>query len=167
MVPSDGNVVVFLTDKPIEFTGVSAVNVTLRELVLVEADSDGDGDVVPMDMPLGEGSTINLLDFQDGNVVLIGIAGVPAGDYRKLRMLIDHAELVRDDDGDDTTPEITELIKVPPGKIDVPVAFRISGGEEVSITLDFDAELSVHVNTTSGQHPYILRPVINTGISQR
>jgi hypothetical protein len=41
------------------------------------------------------------------------------------------------------------------------VVFSVSGGEETDITLDFDAELSVHVNSTPGQHPYILRPVIN------
>jgi hypothetical protein len=165
--PSTGDVNVFLTDAPIDFTGVSAVNVTLSELTLIGGDELPDGDALDMDMNLGEGATINLLDYQDGEVVLLGAGTVPQGDYRRIRMSIDHAELVRDDDGDEATPEITELIEVPSDKVDVPVVFYVSGGEEVDVTLDFDAELSVQVNTTSGQHPYLLRPVINAGVTPR
>lgn len=165
--PSTGNVNVFLTDAPIDFTGVSAVNVTLSGLTLIGGGSVPDGDAVDMDMPLGEGVTINLLDYRNGEVVLLGVATVPPGDYHRIRMSIDHAELVRDDDGDEMTPEITESIEVPSGKVDVPAAFAVSGGEEVDVTLDFDAELSVQVNTTSGQYPYLLRPVINSGVSAR
>ena len=54
-----------------------------------------------------------------------------------------------------------EPIFIPSEKVDVPVAFSLSNGEEMEVTLDFDAELSVQVNETAGQHPYILRPVIN------
>jgi hypothetical protein len=162
-----GDVNVFLTDAPIDFTGVSAVNVTLSGLTLIGGEDMADGDTTAMDMPLGEGATINLLDYQGGEVVLLGIATVPEGEYRTIRMSIDYAELVRDDDGDEVTPEITEPIEVPSGKVDVPVRFVVSGGEEVDVTLDFDAELSVQVNTTSGQHPYLLRPVINGGVTPR
>ena len=59
------------------------------------------------------------------------------------------------------TPEIVEEIFNPSSKVDVPVAFSLTNGEDMEITLDFDAALSVQVNETGGQHPYILRPVIN------
>ena len=36
----------------------------------------------------------------------------------------------------------------------------IARDETLELTLDFDAEASVQVNATPGQHPYILRPVI-------
>jgi hypothetical protein len=90
------------------------------------------------------------------------VGDVPAVEYSKIRFVVSAAELVMDDDGDPMTPDVVEPIFNPSGKVDVPVAFLVSeGGDDMSITLDFDAELSVQVNTTNGQHPYILRPVIN------
>jgi hypothetical protein len=53
-----------------------------------------------------------------------------------------------------------EDIFVPSGKVDVVVPFTISAGELTEIVLDFDAALSVHLHET-GNHRYILRPVIN------
>ena len=38
--------------------------------------------------------------------------------------------------------------------------FTVTAGMEMEVTLDFDAQASVQVNATSGNHPYILRPVI-------
>ena len=58
-------------------------------------------------------------------------------------------------------PEIVEPIFNPSGKVDIPVMFMVSAGSDNEILLDFDAALSVKVNTTGGVHPYILRPVIN------
>ena len=158
---ASGNVRILLTDAPIDFTGVTAVNVTLESIVLFQADDDSG---MKMDMPgvtTGEGLTLNLLDYQNGKVVLVGAADVPTGDYHKVRMLVRNAELARDDDGDPTTDDIIEPIKVPSGKVDISAPFSLSGGMGVDITLDFDAQLSVQVNSTSGQHPYILRPVIH------
>lgn len=158
---ASGNVRIFLTDAPIDFTGVTAVNVTLEKMILVPADDDSGMEMSMPAVTTGEGLTLNLLDYQDGQVILVGAADVPEGDYHKVRMLITAAELVRDDDGDPATDDIIEPIKVPSGKVDVPVPFTLSGGGGMDITLDFDAELSVQVNETSGQHPYILRPVIH------
>jgi len=104
---------------------------------------------------------VNLLDYQNEQVLLIATGDVPDGDYARIRMLVSQAELVRDDDGDPDTPDIIEPIFNPSDKVDVPVAFTLSNGENMEITLDFDAALSVQVNQTNGQHPYILRPVIN------
>ena len=161
MRSSSGTVRVFLTDAPIDFANVTAVNVTLKEMILFHAD---DTSGTTMKMPgttTGEGLTLNLLDYQDGNVILVGAADVPTGDYLKVRMAVVSAELVRDDDGDAATSDVVEPIFVPSSKVDVPVPFTLSGGMGVDITLDFDAELSVQVNNTPGNHTYILRPVIN------
>jgi len=86
---------------------------------------------------------------------------IPAGEYAKIRLHVIEAELAIDDDGDPMSPDVIEPIFNPSGKVDIPVPFVISAGTDMSVTLDFDAELSVQVNTTNGQHPYILRPVIN------
>lgn len=164
--PSSGSLRVYLTDAPIDLTGVSAVNVTLTELVLfpAEDDSEDDNGGIVMDLSpitVGSEAIVNLLDYQDGAVVLIASEDVPAGGYAKLRMRISEAKLVRDDDGDPTTDEIAEEIFIPSGKVDVPAPFTIEGGETVDLVLDFDAALSVQVNETQGQNQYILRPVIN------
>jgi hypothetical protein len=78
-----------------------------------------------------------------------------------VRLLVVSAELVRDDDGDPLTPDIVEPITVPSSKVDVPVPFELSADESLQLTLDFDAQASVQVNTTNGRNSYLLRPVIN------
>ena len=156
-----GSVNVYLTDAPLDLETVEAVNVTLTELVVVAGDDDEEEHIVRMlDGP--DGSPIwNLLDYRDGKEVLIGTVDLPAGEYRKVRLRVAAAELVRDDDGDPDTPSLVEPIFNPSGKVDVNVPFVLSATESLDIALDFDAALSIQVNTTNGQHPYILRPVVH------
>jgi hypothetical protein len=156
----NSTVSVLLTDAPIDLTGVSAVNVTLTGVTLQTAD-DFDGDGTKLSLMSDGDMFVNLLDYQNGQVLLIATGDVPDGDYAKIRMHVSQADLVRDDDGDPDTPDIVEPIFNPSNKVDVPVPFSLSSGEDMQITLDFDAALSVQVNQTNGQHPYILRPVIN------
>ena len=156
----NGTVQVFLTDAPLDLNGVSAVNVTVSELSLRTQD-DADGNSERLTLIGGDPWTVNLLDYRDGNTVLMAAGDVPAGEYAKIRLEVIAAELVMDDDGDPNTPDVVESIFNPSGKVDIPVPFVVSAGTDMSITLDFDAALSVQVNQTNGQHPYILRPVIN------
>jgi len=159
--PQTGQVQVLLTDAPIDLSAVSAVNVTVDSIELFQADTPDD-DGMEMQRPgveTGEGLTLNLLDFQNGETTVIAMLDAPAGDYRKLRMHVRAAELVRQDPGD-ATLSIVETIFVPSGKVDIPVPFTVAGGETTEVTLDFDAALSVQVNETPGGHLYILRPVI-------
>jgi len=152
-----GTVQVFLTDAPLDLSTVSAVNVTVTELSLKTA-ADENGNTEKLSLVGGEPWVVNLLDYQDGNSVLMASGDVPSGDYSRIRFVVSAAELVMDDDGDPETPDVVEPIFNPSGKVDIPVAFLVSAGMDMSITLDFDAELSVQVNETGGQHPYILRP---------
>ncbi len=171
VTPNESHVRILLTDKPLDLSTVSAVNVTLERMILFQRNDNGDEEAHPMRTPgvvAGEGLTVNLLELRDGNTTLIADGEVPAGEYLKLRMEIASAELVYDDDGDPDTPEVTSPIFVPSGKVDVPVPFTVSEGEDVEIVLDFDAELSVQVNETPGMHPFILRPVVTpVGVTVR
>lgn len=158
------NVTVLLTDAPIDLTGVSAVNVTLSGVILYPTDVTGDEEGFdlnegPIAMP-GD-LTINLLEFRNGETTLLGSASVPDGSYNRVRLEVVSAELVRDDDGDPATPDIVEEITVPSGKVDVVAPFHLEQGEDMTLTLDFDAQASVQVNSTNGQNAYLLRPVIN------
>jgi hypothetical protein len=165
--PSGGTstVGVYLTDAPLDLTGIHAVNVTLSGVELFPAGA-GSVDAGGIELQSGPISlpgdlTLNLLDFQSGNVTFLGSQTVPAGSYNRVRLEIVSAELVRDDDADPSTPDVTEAITVPSSKIDVPVPFAMTVDESLQITLDFNAQESVQVNTTNGQPSYLLRPVIN------
>ncbi len=158
-IAGSGTVRVHLTDAPIDLSTVSAVNVTVTELSL-RTPEDDDGSSEKLTLVGGEPWTVNLLDYQDGNTVLMAAGDVPEGDYAKIRMVVSAAELLIDDDGDPATSDIVEPIYTPANKVDIPVPFLVSAGMDMDITLDFDAELSVQVNLT-GNHKYILRPVIN------
>lgn len=151
-----------LTDAPIDLAGVSAVEVTVDDMVLYPRDDSPEEDGVELGGPVAVpgGLDVNLLDYQGGQVVFVASGEVPAGSYRRIRLNVSSARLVRDDDGDPATPDLVEEIFIPSGKVDVPVPFSLSAGETKEITLDFDAHASVQVNETGGQHSYILRPVI-------
>jgi hypothetical protein len=156
---------VFLTDAPIDLTGVEAVNVTISSVALypAEGSTDESGGVElssgPIAMP-GD-LTLNLLDFRNGQTVFVGEALAPVGAYNRMRLYVVSAELVQDDDNDPATAGIATPITVPSSKVDIPVPFTLTQGEDLAITLDFDAQASVQVNSTNGQHAYLLRPVIN------
>lgn len=155
-----GSVRVMLTDAPLDLASVSAVNVTIAEVSLKTAD-DEEGESERLILTGGVGMVVNLLDYQNGETMMLAMGEVPEGEYSKIRFHVTNAELVRDDDGDPMSPEIVETIFNPSGKVDIPVTFIVTAGDDEEITLDFDAALSVQVNQTGGVHPYILRPVIN------
>ncbi len=46
--PSHGSVAVLLTDAPIDLTGVKAVNVTLKDMILYPPEQAGDSGGTPM-----------------------------------------------------------------------------------------------------------------------
>jgi len=154
------NVRVFLTDAPLDLSGVSAVNVTLSQVLLFPEGVEEDGAILLDFAGQPAPVTVNLLDFQDGRAMLLAEGEVPPGRYLKIRLVVASAELVRDEDGDPATPPTVDPIFVPSDKVDVPRPFTLSAGEGVDLTLDFDAKLSVQVNSTPGQPAFILRPVI-------
>jgi hypothetical protein len=49
---------------------------------------------------------------------------------------------------------------VPSSEVKIPVMFIITDGNTTQITLDFEAEKSIHVVSAGGSEQYILRPVI-------
>jgi hypothetical protein len=163
--PSRGNVTLLLTDAPLDLAGVTAVNVTLKEMILYPADQGGTstdegGSTMTLEhVVAGAGLTLNLLDYRNGQTVVIATADVPPGAYSRVRMEIESAELVRAGASPDS-PDQVDPIFVPSGKVDIPVGFTVTAGTPTTVTLDFDAGMSVQVNATNGQNPYILRPVI-------
>jgi hypothetical protein len=162
--PATGRVNVLLTDAPIDLSTVDAVNVTLGKMILFgpgEAEADEDGSEMQRAGVSGdEQLTLNLLDYRDGVTLAVASLDVPAGDYRRIRMYVERAELVMANPDDETAP-IVEPVDVPSRKVDVSVDFVVKGGESAEVVLDFDAAQSVQVNETQGGNKqYVLRPVI-------
>ena len=152
-----GNFSILITDAPIDLTQVEEVRVVLDEFLVYPADGSSP---IALAVSGGDPLTVNLLDYQNGEVVLAAEGEIPEGDYSRVRMRVQLATLVVDDDADPMTPSIEEPISLPSGKIDIPVAFTLTAGEDMTLTLDFDAERSVQVNMTNGRKTYIMRPVI-------
>src|SRR5262245_3168820 len=105
---------VYLTDAPIDLTGVSAVNVTVSNVTLYPSDA-GSGDEGGVELETGPIAmpgdlTLNLLDLRNGQAALVGSQTVPAGSYNRIRLQVVSAELVRDDDGDPATPDLATPI---------------------------------------------------------
>ncbi len=100
--------------------------------------------------------TVNLLDWNNGNVLLLGQADVPAGTYTQIRLKIANAEVVLNGSRFDMT--------VPSGStsgLKLNANFAVVAGSTYDIVLDFDAERSVVV-TGPQLNPvgFKLKPVI-------
>jgi hypothetical protein len=154
-----GTVNVFLTDAPLDLTGVQSVNVTLTGVVLYPNDDAGDG---LLDDPADDGgtpvvilshpATFDLLTLTGGATTLLGTDEVPAGGYSRIRLVVEEASLTYLDG-------TVVPLKIESGKVDVPIRFDITRDETTGVVLDFDAAASVQVNETSSGG-LILRPVV-------
>lgn len=100
---------------------------------------------------LSEEQTFEILSLKD-NPVEIGDVELEEGKITQIRLYV----------SDQTASTITiggtsHDLEVPSGKIKVVGQFDITGGEEETIALDFDADASV---TMTGNDRYILRPTV-------
>ncbi len=143
-----GTVAISLTDGP-DFR-FDEVNASIAAILLIGPD----GPVSVLSDPV----TINLLSL--GNVAdIIAIEDVPAGPYGRIRMILTDLELIEYDENGDVVVRINPPLPVD-GRIDLfpsePIQVLADG--LLHIELDFDAEKSITVVTTSGE--VTVRPVI-------
>ena len=153
-----GTVNVFLTDAPLDLSGVSSVNVTLTGVILFPEDetamndtSGGSGGATPV-VIMSYPATFDLLTLTGGAQALLGTDEVPVGSYSRIRLEVSDANLTYLDG-------TTASLKIESGKVDVPIHFKISQDQTTGVVLDFDAAASVQVNDTANQQ-LILRPVV-------
>lgn len=98
---------------------------------------------------------VDLLALRNNNLGTIFNGTVDSGKYDQLRLIITKATYVAM--GDTTETEVD--LFVPSGEIKIPVLFEVTAGSLTEVTVDFDAEKSIHAHETgSGKH--ILRPVV-------
>ena len=140
--PNTGMLRLYLTDLPFE---AKEVWITFSE---VEVHQTGGGWQSFEDSE----QTLDLLTLEN-TTELVALGPLETGKYTGLRFQISEGHVI------DLEDERCDL-KVPSNKIHVPVNFEIQEGGTTSVTLDFDAEKSVHVVRRGNNESCILRPVV-------
>ncbi len=142
---NQGTLVVSLTDAPAVF---QEVNITFSE---ISAHIDGEWVAVR-----SEPITVNLLEWNNGQSIVIGTAEVPAGQYTQIRLKIDEAEVVVNGQ--------THPVTVPSGAqtgLKFISQFTINEGSTFELIIDFDASRSiVTTGPPDNTNGYMLKPTI-------
>ncbi|MFQ5824562.1 MAG: DUF4382 domain-containing protein [bacterium] len=144
--PTDkGTLIVSLTDAPAEF---QEVNITFSE---ISAHIDEQWITVR-----GEPITVNLLEWNNGQSIVIGTAEVPAGHYTQIRLKIDNAQVVVNGE--------SQSVTVPSGAqtgLKLVSQFTIPAGSTFELIIDFDANSSIFITgPPNNSNGYILKPTI-------
>lgn len=103
--------------------------------------------------------SVDLLSLQDGVFESLGLAALPPGDYGQLRLRVSESSV--------TVGGVEHELKVPSGAqsgLKIVGGFTLEDGAITTLTLDFDAERSVHKR---GDGDYLMRPVIFLADSER
>jgi len=139
---NSGMLNVMLTDAPI---ALAQVWVTITE---IEVHQTG-GNWRTISTASKSQDLLTLKNTQE----LLASANLPDGNYTGFRLQVSEGHTV------DTQDNTCDL-KIPSGKIEVPVVFNIKAGKLTTVVLDFNAEKSVHVTSAGQSEQCILRPVI-------
>jgi hypothetical protein len=143
-----GNIQIYLKDQPIDIDNAEEILVTISE-INVQKEDEGF-------LTLWEDSenprVYDLLALRDKTEKIVDIT-LKEGTYTQIRLVVDSGEIVF---SDEDRPEMI----IPSSEVKIPVIFNIMEGDTIQITLDFEAEESIHVVSAGGSEQYILRPVI-------
>jgi hypothetical protein len=137
-----GNFKLYLTDQPVD--DADNIWVTITE-INVQKEEEGF-------LTLWEGSNEYDLLTLLNTVELVLESTLKAGTYTQIRLVVDSGRIVIDG--------VSNKMIVPSSEVKIPVMFIITDGNTTQITLDFEAEKSIHVVSAGGSEQYILRPVI-------
>lgn len=154
---STGFLQVILKDNPI--ADAQNVFVTINKISVHKAcEEPNDCDFIIVYMPAVP-EKIDLLLLKNTPTKLF-TATLEAGKYNQIRMSVVSGEVVFPSSslGGNGIPYPLE---VPSDEIKVPVQFDITTAGTTNITLDFDAEKSVHIVKKGTNDSYLLRPVIH------
>ncbi|MEN8193124.1 MAG: DUF4382 domain-containing protein [Bacteroidota bacterium] len=137
----NGILSLYLTDAPSSY---DAVNITFSEV---------SAHLVPDWIPVvGDTVTANLLDFNNGETLLLGSESLPAGKYTQIRLHISDASI--------TVDGVPASMTVPSGELKFGPQFTIEEGMTYELVIDFDASRSVVVSGTEENPEYKLKPHI-------
>ncbi len=162
---SAGTMSVQLTDGPLDDLGISEVWVTV-DSVSVHREKEGEYDewidLSPADasFPL----TINLLAWQNGAAKALALDSLPAGHYTQVRLHLGDTAQAHTPAHPFANYVVAsgnpEELVIPSGHtsgLKLTHEFDIQAGVTYGLTLDFDAERSIHL---TGSGKYMMRPTI-------
>jgi hypothetical protein len=139
---TSGMLQLFLTDQPIN---LKEVWVTITEIQVHKTGENW----ISFD---ASGDSVDLLTLKNREQLLQS-APLEQGKYTGIRLEVSDGHIV-DTDGNRCD------LKIPSGKVEVPLNFNIEAGKNAEVVLDFSADKSIHVTKTGHNEQCILRPVI-------
>lgn len=154
--PSDepkGEIRMTMVDAPAAF---EAVNVVVTEVSVHKADDDSTSG---WETIRDDEQTYNLLELRNGASAVLGDTTLAAGHYNQIRLKLGAGSHV-------IVAGQTFDLEVPSGMqsgLKLNHQFTIEENATYELTLDFNAEASIHMN---GLDEYILRPVIRVVAAQ-
>lgn len=131
------------TNETVDIVQEVCENVTEQVLTCSSETESGEGWFTVVD----EAKTFDLIEIEDVKEFL-GDKDLTVGKYTQVRLSVDSVKLM-------ISGEVKSL-KIPSGRIKIISNFNIKEGETTTITLDFDAQKSVH---QAGDR-YIMKPTI-------
>lgn len=154
-----GALTLLLTDFPIQNKNVTAVMVNFRSIEVNSADA---GWITLADFG-DAGKTFDLLKLQNGVTSPLGSFSLEPGVYEQMRFVLNDSNSVEVIAKGETT---IEPLKTPSGQktgIKLIHSFTVDSKGYTVLTVDFDAQKSIHYNKAQG---FILKPVISVVGSQ-
>ena len=140
-----GNFQIYLKDQPIDIDSAKEIFVTISEINVQKEDESF--------LTVWSGDkTYDLLKLRSKEEMILDIT-LEAGTYTQIRLVVDSGEIV-------FINEDRSGMIVPSSEVKIPVNFLIGDNDTTQITLDFEAEHSIHVVNAGQSEQYILRPVI-------
>ena len=157
----DGSIKISMIDAPGDFDEVNV------EVIRVEVHRGDDGDDGDEDSDAGSGwhtidvdtTYVDLLTLTDGGSAVLADSTLPSGYYTQIRLILG--------DGNNVVVDgVVHDLEVPSSaqtglKLNHP--FTIDAGAMYEVTLDFDADRSVHM---TGNGRYKMKPVIRVIVDQ-
>jgi hypothetical protein len=107
-----------------------------------------------------EGKPFDMLKLK--NYPITFASSLPAGTYNQIRLEVIKGEIVFGAPGPaDPVNDKTYPLDVPSDEVKTHLHFVVAAGGMTSITLDLDAENSIHIVKKGNKDEYQLRPVVN------
>lgn len=147
-----GTLIIKMKDKPVE--DADQIWVTISSIWVHFADED---EWIELS---NEEFEYDLLLLKD-NPATLDVSSLSVGHYNQIRVEVTEGSIVfLEDDGQGGFLEADYDLKIPSGKIKIPVQFHIDENSTTQLMLDFDAGESIKVTKRGNKDSYILHPVI-------
>ncbi len=154
-----GTLGVSLTDA--STSGFDAVNVTVSKVRVHQSAIASENDPGWSEITLDPARKINLLRLTNGVLQSLGQTPLPAGHYTQLRLVLSMNTVTTIANSVVTSGTTTEIPLITPSAVQSGIKliheFDVAPGQQVDVTLDFDALKSI---VRRGNGSYALMPVI-------